>query len=48
MDITHEIHVFAGSIPHSGFGLATQKDLLFLIPPKVLMRWDMTSMAKRL
>ena len=47
MVITHVIHVFAGSNPHSGFGLATQKDFLFLIPPKVL-RWDMTSMVKRL
>lgn len=48
MVITHETHVFAGSNPHSGFGLATQKDFLFLIHPKVLTRWDMTSMAKRL
>lgn len=48
MVITHETHVFAGSNPHPGFGLATPKDFLFLIPPKVLMRWGMTSMAKRL
>lgn len=47
MVITHETHVFAGSNPHPGFWLATQIDFLFLIPPKVL-RWDITSMAKRL
>mgnify|MGYP004641397673 CR=1 FL=1 len=35
MVITHETHVFAGSNPHSGFGLATQVDFLFLIPPSI-------------